>query len=122
MIVGIGTDIVEIDRLSSALGRLSERVFTAAELNRAATTVHRLEYLAGRWAAKEALAKALGCGFGSKCSWLDIEITNDPAGKPQMILSGVTRATFEALGGRKVHLSISHEKNYATAMVVLEGI
>jgi len=121
MIIGIGTDIVEISRLNAALEKIAERAFTAGELAEAGNSAHRSEHLAGRWAAKESLAKALGCGFGAKCSWQDIEIVNDPAGKPEMVLSGVTRQTFEKLGGKKVHLSISHEKSYATAFVIIEG-
>ena len=120
MIIGTGTDIVEISRLAEALEKIAARVFTAAELSRAESSAHRLEHLAGRWAAKEAFAKALGCGFGEKCSWLDIEITNEPNGKPTLNLSGVTSKTLEAVGGKRVHLSISHEKSYATAFVIIE--
>ena len=121
MIIGTGTDIVEISRLAESLEKIAVRVFTTAELSYAASSAHRLEHLAGRWAAKEAFAKALGCGFGEKCSWLDLEITNAPTGQPMLNLSGAARRTFEEVGGRKVHLSISHEKSYATAFVIIEG-
>ena len=122
MIVGIGTDIVDISRLENALARIGDRVFTAGELAAADAFVRsRSEHLAGRWAAKEALAKALGTGFGESCSFLDIEINNNEAGTPVMSLSGVTRQTFEKIGGKKLHLSISHEKSYATAFVIIEG-
>lgn len=121
MIVGIGTDIVSVQRLSSALEKVSARVFTATELTAAAGSAHRCEHLAGRWAAKEAFAKALGCGFGKKCSWQDITVVNDASGKPEMLLDGITLQTFKAVGGKQIHLSITHEKEYAAAFVILEG-
>lgn len=120
MIVGIGTDIVQIERLASALEKVGDRAFTASELAYAGKFRDKNAHLAGRWAAKEALAKALGCGFGAQCSWQEIEVVNDENGKPVIYLSGVTAQTLSAMGGAKVHLSISHEKDYATAFVVLE--
>ncbi len=120
MIVGIGTDIVQIARLAQSLEKIGTRAFTPKELAYAESFRDSAAHLAGRWAAKEALAKALGCGFGGKCSWQDIEIVNDDSGKPVMALTGAARETFTALGGRKIHLSISHEKDYATAFVILE--
>ncbi len=121
MITGIGTDIVSIERFGKALERVAERCFTPAELAYAEKSHHKLEHLAGRWAAKEALAKALGCGFGEKCSWQDIEILNDSSGRPVMTLSGCALQTCHELGGVCWHVSISHEKDYATAFVVIEG-
>ena len=121
MILGIGTDIISITRLNNALERIAERVFTPSEILSAGDTVHRNERLAGRWAAKEALAKALGCGIGEKCSWQDVEVSNTPNGCPEMILSGRALQTFMAMGGNKIHLSISHEKEYASAFVIIEG-
>ena len=121
MIAGIGTDIVSVARLAGKLDRIAERCFTELELQRASGSVHRAEHLAGRWAAKEALAKALGCGFGEHCSWLEIEILNNAAGQPVMTLRGRALQRLEALGGKKIHLSISHEKEYASAFVILEG-
>lgn len=120
MIVGIGTDIVQIGRLADSLEKIGSRAFTPNELAYAESFRDSAAHLAGRWAAKEALAKALGCGFGGKCAWQDIEIVNDEAGKPVMSLSGTARETFCSLGGKKIHLSISHEKDYATAFVILE--
>ena len=80
-----------------------------------------LPHFAGRWAAKEAFAKAIGCGFGSDCAWQDLEILNDERGKPVMNITGTALQTFEKIGGKTIHLSVSHEKNYATAFVILEG-
>ena len=90
MILGIGTDIVEISRLENASGALLERAFTPDELAYAKKFRNFAEHLAGRWAAKEALSKALGCGMGELCQWQDIAVSNDQHGKPVMILSGVT--------------------------------
>lgn len=120
MIVGLGTDIVEISRMEAALARngalFRDRVFTAAEQREAGT---RLSYFAGRWAAKEAAAKALGCGFGSGCALTDIEVLNDDLGAPHLTC---TAPAAQALNGGKLRflVSISHEKAYAAATVIIE--
>ncbi len=121
MIAGIGVDIVEIERIAEAIDRFGEgflrHLYDEAELPLYAGC--RAEFHAGRFAAKEALAKALGSGFGEKCYWHEIHIGNDALGKPEIRLSGVTQSTFAAIADQ-IHLSISHEKNNAVAMVVLE--
>jgi holo-[acyl-carrier protein] synthase len=126
MIIGTGTDIVEVARVSQALARHSgafeAKVFTVAErlvaegLRKSAD-----QYFAGRWAAKEAIVKALGTGFGPECGWQDIEILNDDRGKPIVTLSGDGATHADTLGIRSWHLSISHEKHYACAMAIAEG-
>ncbi len=127
MIIGLGTDIVSVDRLKKGLEHFEEkfagRIFTAAEMSRGSQLSGdgRAAFFAGRWAAKEAVAKALGCGFGEKCRWLDIEVTNRKNGSPEMILTGKTEKTFAASGGKTIHLSISHERDYACATVIIEG-
>lgn len=125
MIIGIGTDIVSIARLRRALERggahFRDHAFTPEESAAALAQKDALPRFAGRWAAKEALAKALGTGCGEHCSWNEISITNASNGKPEMRLSGRTLATFERLGGEMLHLSISHEQEYACATVVIEG-
>ena len=78
-------------------------------------------FLSGRFAAREACAKALGTGFAQGVNWLDMEILNDLSGRPVLTLSGAAAAIADRLGVRRVHLSISHERNYAVAMVILEG-
>ncbi len=124
MICGIGTDIVEIPRISGMVRRLGdtflERAFTAAERREAALRKDPSGYYSGRWAAKEAAAKALGCGIGAGCSLTDIEILDDPAGKPVMTLSGNAAETLTSQGGKTLFVSISHEKDYATGFVVIE--
>ena len=121
MIIGIGTDIVEIDRLARSLAKVKEHCFSSAEIAYCGKFRYSETHYAGRWAANEAFAKALGSGFGSECGWEDLEILNNESGKPEMRLSGAALQTFEKMGGKLIHLSISHEKNYATAFVIIEG-
>ena len=102
-VVGIGTDIVEIERLNTVFQRHGEqfqnRILTEKELELAAARHHALEFYAGRWAAKEACAKALGCGIGAKCRFTDIEILNDDSGTPQISLKGEALETLTRKGG-----------------------
>ena len=121
MIIGIGTDIAQSCRISELLDRFGEsffrHVYSSAEA--AAAVGKPVAYHAGRWAAKEAAAKALGCGFGAECHPAEIIISNAPDGRPQVEFVGVTGERFARLGA-VAHLSISHEKDYATAVVILE--
>ena len=121
MIVGIGTDIVEIARLAKSLENVKAHCFSAAEIAYCCKFRDPLPHFAGRWAAKEAFAKAIGSGFGCDCAWEDLEILNDERGKPVVNITGTALQIFEKIGGKTIHLSISHEKNYATAFVILEG-
>ncbi|MCQ0956269.1 holo-ACP synthase [Bacillus cereus] len=116
MIVGIGIDIIELNRIEKMLdGKLKfmERILTENERNVAkGLKGSRLtEFVAGRFAAKEAYSKAVGTGIGKEVSFLDIEVRNDDRGKPILITS------TELI----VHLSISHSKEFAVAQVVLES-
>ncbi len=126
MIAGHGIDIAEIARIRNSLARFgetfAEKVFTLQERREAALRKDPAVYYAGRWAAKEAVSKALGCGMGGKCSWLDVETLNNASGSPEIVLSGQARRTFESLGADAVHISISHEASYAVASVILEKI
>ena len=123
MIIGIGTDIVELARLEQAVKRggdaFLKRVYTANELEEGRS---RLEYLGGRWAAKEAAAKALGCGIGSGCSFTDIEISDSTSGAPALNCTApASEVLAEHYRGLRWHVSISHEHAYAVAMVIVEG-
>ncbi|MBE6389824.1 MAG: holo-ACP synthase [Lentisphaerae bacterium] len=124
-IIGLGTDIVEIARLKAVLDRFDcrfrERVYTVDELILADTKSGHIPYFAGRWAAKEAAAKALGCGIGENCAFTDIEILNDDHGRPVMSFSGAAAELAASLGVTDIKLSISHETNYAVATVVICG-
>lgn len=126
MIRGIGVDIIEISRLAGAFERhgaaFKRRVYTLAEQAEGESRGRQsLGYFAGRWAAKEAVAKALGTGFGEHCRWLDISITNDASGCPVVALSGAGAATAMARGISRIHLSISHEQSLAVAYVIAES-
>ena len=124
MIVGVGVDVVEIARVARALDRhprFAERVFTKAE--RDASTrrgVGAVAYLAKRWAAKEAVSKALGVGF-SGFSYTEIEILNHRSGAPSVQLSGELAGWASALGVTAWHLSLSDTDELAFANVVAEG-
>ena len=124
-IIGLGTDIVEIARLKTALenfrGRFRERVYTPRELRLGEEKNGYPPYFAGRWAAKEAAAKALGCGIGEKCAFTDIEIVNDDRGRPVMTFSGGAAELAAGLGVEEISISISHEASYAVATVILSG-
>ncbi len=116
MILGIGTDVVEITRLAESLARtpsLRQRLFTPVE------AVLPVESLAARFAAKEALAKALGAPGG--LSWQDAEVVTDDVGRPKFELRGAVSAAASSLGVSRVHLSLSHDGGTALAFVVLEG-
>ena len=123
MIVGIGMDLCEIDRMRRAVERprFLERVFTEAEARRVreASDIRRAEIAAGLFAAKEAVAKALGTGFAGFGPG-DIEIIPDPAGRPVCALHGGALALLESLGASAPWVSITHEKGMAGAVAVVE--
>jgi len=124
MIVGIGIDAVEVARIRRALERhprFRERVYTGAELESAARRgVGEVAYLAKRWAAKEAVSKALGVGF-SGFAYTDIEVTNLRSGAPTIALRGELADWAAALGVVRWHLSLSDTDEIAVANVIAEG-
>ena len=113
MIVGIGTDIVENSRFESLSDGFLKRIFTEYEIALASEKASSTEYFASRFAAKEAVAKALGTGFRN-LPIRDIEIHEDESGRPYPHVKGHEDLVF--------HLSISHEKSYSVAMVVVENV
>lgn len=116
MIVGVGIDVVDVARFGASLERtpaMRARLFTPAERDRPVAS------LATRFAAKEALAKALGAPTG--LGWLDAEIVNAPTGDPRFELRGSVRARADELGVGDVHVSLSHDAGIASAVVVLES-
>lgn len=125
MIVGMGTDIVELARIEATLSRLGDafakRILDSDELAFYQASKRGLSYLAKRFAVKEAAAKALGTGIGRGVSWQHMHTSNTELGAPQLTFSGGARARFIALGADRCHVSISDEKNYATALVILES-
>jgi holo-[acyl-carrier protein] synthase len=125
MIVGTGIDIVAIERVARLHQRHGERalrlLLSERERQAAAAWSHPAPRLAGRFAAKEAVMKALGTGWTGGVTFTQIEILNSPGGQPQVQLSGAAAARCEALGGRVWHLSISHERDHAVAQAILES-
>jgi holo-[acyl-carrier protein] synthase len=123
MIMGIGNDIIEVSRIARAMERQGDafvnQIFTPKEQDYCRRYAESKRHFAGRFAAKEAIVKALGCGFRHGLSWLDIEIENDSLGKPVVVFSEKVSALF---GEITCLVSISHCHEYATAMaIVSEG-
>ena len=124
MFVGIGVDIAEtarIERLSAKFGqRFAQRILTADELLEFDRRKHSSSYLATRFAAKEAVAKALGTGIGEHLSFHSIQIENDSQGKPLLRFLGSAVDLIAGLDIKNAMISLSDEKHYVVAMVVLE--
>jgi holo-[acyl-carrier protein] synthase len=124
MIYGVGTDVVEIERIRSVLHKYGERfarkILCESELRR--FQGHRLpaNYLAKRFAAKEAFTKALGTGIRSPANWHGVWVRNLPSGKPVLEFSDPLKALLKARGVITAHVSLSDEKGVAFATVVLE--
>ena len=115
-VIGVGIDVCDIARFEASVARrpgLLERLFTPHERDRPSAS------LAARFAAKEALAKALGAPVGM--AWHDAEVVSEDSGRPLFDLRGTVRARAEELGVASVHLSLSHDAGIASAMVVLES-
>lgn len=126
MIAGIGVDIVEIGRVAAIINRqpgFVARILSVTEQASLPQADERrvAEYVAGRFAAKEAAAKALGTGIGKSISFHDIEVFHEASGKPTIRLSAeATARIFPDQTGLRYHLSISHSREFAVAQVVIE--
>lgn len=123
MILGIGVDIVKISRMEKWITNtpLLERYFTEAEVKSVeGKGVGSLASLAARFAAKEAFGKALGIGLKG-VALKEIEVINNNLGKPEIVLYGSAKKAFSTTGAKHIHLSLSHEKEHAVAMVIIEG-
>ncbi|MGH9746234.1 MAG: holo-ACP synthase [Candidatus Acidiferrales bacterium] len=125
MIVGLGLDIAEIDRIEAAIVRhgapIIERLFTAREAAYCETYRNKFERYAGRFAAKEAAMKALGTGWRFGVRWRDIEVVREPSGKPTLHLVGVAKQVADRLGVKNISLTITHSGNLALAEVIFEN-
>ncbi|MBI3934729.1 MAG: holo-ACP synthase [Acidobacteria bacterium] len=125
MIIGIGADIAEVLRLRAAMERHGERflhrVFTPLEIGYCRSHHNAAERFAARFAAKEAMMKALGTGWRRGIRWRDIEVSNAASGKPELNLSGKALEICRSLGGTRVLLSLTHTDLYALAQVIIEG-
>jgi len=125
MIVGTGVDIAETARLEQALERHGERfvkrLYTPREIAYCEGFKNRAERYAARFAAKEAAFKALGTGWAEGVRWLDVEITHQPSGKPELALTGRAEELARQLGVTRAAVSISHSDRYVVAQVILES-
>lgn len=124
MIYGIGTDIVEVSRIEDSLARFgdafAQRILNEREWLAFSQSQTQARFLAKRFAAKEAFAKALGTGLRAPATFQNIEITHDDMGKPMLDLAPELQAMLDKQGIRHAHLSVSDEKALAAAFVVLE--
>ena len=125
MILGTGIDIVEVARMKRAYDRwgprFAERILTEAERSAMLARNDGATYLASRFAAKEAFLKALGTGYAQGVSWYDMEVLRKKGERPCLHVSGRARELMKAMTAEKIHLSISHEKKFALAQVILEN-
>ena len=119
-ILGIGTDIIEIERIAKSIkehrNRFLDHLFTEQEQRYALSFHHSEITFAGRFAAKEAISKAFGTGIGEVIQWKDMEVLNAPSGKPYVILAPHLLSHF---GNPKVEISISHSKSHAIAFAIV---
>ncbi|GMV81141.1 MAG: holo-[acyl-carrier-protein] synthase [Planctomycetota bacterium] len=126
MIVGLGLDIVELDRIRAIYQRHPERfprrILTEAEAAYVLRHKDPTERLAGRWAAKEAALKALGTGLAAGIRWRDVEILPDARGKPCLHLHAKARDRAAELGATQGHVTITHGRDIAVAQVILERL
>lgn len=124
-IIGIGTDIIECPRIGRMIDQHGEvflrRVYTEREIGYCQRRKHAIEHFAGRWAAKEAILKSIGTGWVRGIAWTDIEIRNEPGGKPLVhVCAGAKEAAIER-GIANILISISHCRTYATAYAIAVG-
>jgi len=124
MILGMGLDVAEISRIRDSLDRFGvrfiDRVLTKAEAA-GMPKGDAAPYVAARFAAKEACAKALGTGFAAGVTLKNIEVRKQPTGAPSLVLSGKAKELAQAMGATRLHLSLTHGRDIAAAVVVLEG-
>jgi holo-[acyl-carrier protein] synthase len=124
-VVGIGTDIIECLRIAQMIERHGElfitRVFTPHEIQYCQARKLSTQHFAGRWAAKEAVLKAMGTGWRRGISWRDVEVRNEPGGKPTVAFRGGARDVIENLGIGQILVSISHCRSHATAYALALG-
>jgi len=125
MILGVGIDIIEVARVQAAYEKFGER-FLNRILHPSETTYclsHKspAPFLAGRFAAKEAISKAFGTGIGAQLGWRDMELMRRESGEPYVLLHEGGQRLLQARGAKAVHISLSHTEDYAAAVAVLEG-
>ncbi|MBN2218010.1 MAG: holo-ACP synthase [Pirellulales bacterium] len=124
-VIGIGTDITECLRIAKMIDRHADlfisRVYTPREIHYCQTRKQSTEHFTGRWAAKEAVLKALGTGWRRGIAWRDIEVLNEPDGRPIVHIHGGLKRIVEQLGITRLQVSISHCHTHAIAMAIATG-
>lgn len=124
MVVGLGIDLIEVERVARSTERYGDRflrrIYHPRELEQ--TRGDRVQYLAARFAVKEALFKALGTGWAQGIRWVDVEVQNLASGQPILILHGAAAEHARALGADRTHVTITHTAGHAAAVVILESI
>ncbi|MEL7500118.1 MAG: holo-ACP synthase [Planctomycetota bacterium] len=124
-VIGIGTDIIQCRRIAGMIEKHEEtfitRVYTQREIDYCSARKAAIQHYAGRWAAKEAILKAMGTGWARGIQWTDIEVVNDGGGKPSVELGGEARRICESMGIAQVLISISHCEEFATAFATAVG-
>ena len=125
MILGVGVDIIEVERIRGVHERFGERflarILCPKETEYCLSHAHPAPHLAARFAAKEAVSKAFGTGIGAEVGWLDIEVVHHESGQPYVILHGAGGRLLSTRGGTVIHLSLSHTQTYACAVALIEG-
>ncbi|HEY7747416.1 MAG TPA: holo-ACP synthase [Aestuariivirgaceae bacterium] len=130
MIIGTGSDVIDIRRIERTLGRFGDRfisrVFTEVEQKKSERRLARAASYAKRFAAKEACSKALGTGFSRGVFWRDLGVVNEPSGRPTMVLSGGAKQQLDRLMPKNhravVHLTLTDEYPYAHAHVIIYAV
>ncbi|HUZ58765.1 MAG TPA: holo-ACP synthase [Hanamia sp.] len=123
MLAGLGTDLIEINRIAEKIKKESgfrETVFSKKEIVYCESKSNKFEHYAARFAAKESFFKALGTGWITGTHFNEVEIINDKSGKPVLILLDETKKTLSPLGIKKILVSMSHLKEIASAVVIIE--
>ena len=124
MIFGIGTDIVEVDRIRKFCNNFGEkflnRILLPTEKKYCLNYTDPAPYIAGRFAAKEAIAKAFGFGIGEKLGWHDMEIIREKTGKPNVQLHNKAHLLMDKIGSEKIQITLSHTNKHATATAIIE--
>jgi holo-[acyl-carrier protein] synthase len=125
MILGIGTDLAEVERIRDSIARFGDRflnrIYTTGERAYAASKANPVERLAARFAAKEAGMKAIGTGWSQGVRWHDFQVVNEKSGRPTLALDGVAKRKADALGVKRISLSLTHTSAIALAVVILES-
>ena len=125
MIIGLGVDMIEVERMEAKIGKESgfrELVFSPKEIEYCEKKTHKHEHYAARFAAKEAFLKALGTGWIQGTNFNEIEIAPDEQGKPHLVLLGQTAQSVGKIGSVKIWVSLSHLKNIASAIIIIEHV